>query len=94
FSRRINHDQVSRQDYIEMIKKLLIENSTVLHSIKEVLSWDAPDGAGGGCVAHQVHFTDTNKETGVSTESHSLVLAKVKVVGGKRMLFSITEVLK
>lgn len=77
-----------------MIKKFCVENSTVVNSIKEILSWDAPDGSGGGCVAHQLHLTDTHKDTGVRKDIHSLLLANVKVIGGKRMLYSITEVLK
>lgn len=77
-----------------MIKKFYIEHLTVVKSIKEILSWDAPDGAGGGCVAHLVHLTDTKKDTGVSKDIHSLLLANVKVIGGKRMLCSITEVMK
>ena len=93
-SLRLNHDQLSRQDFIEMVKKFRPLNVTSVQSSKEIQSWDAPDGSGGGCVAHLLYFKDTNKETGVSTESSSLLVANVQVIGGKRMLFCLTEVLK
>ncbi|POS75663.1 hypothetical protein DHEL01_v205932 [Diaporthe helianthi] len=94
FTATVNHDQFSRQDFIEATKKFRSVNITTVQSIKEIQAWDAPDGSGGGCVAKLVFVKDTNKETGASTESSTLMVSNVQVVGGKRMLFSLTEVFK
>lgn len=69
-------------------------NVTTIQSTKELQTWDAPDGSGGGCVAQLMHVMDTNKETGASPESSTLLVANVQVIGGRKMLFSVTEVLK
>ncbi|KAH7176218.1 hypothetical protein EDB81DRAFT_897339 [Dactylonectria macrodidyma] len=94
FTARINHDQFSRQAFFEAIKKFRLLNVTSVQSTKDIQSWDAPDGSGAGCVSQFVHFKDTNKETGVATESSTLLVANVQVIGGQRMLFELTEVLK
>jgi hypothetical protein len=63
-----------------------------MHSIEEILSWDAPDGSGGGCTAHKLHTTDTNRETGARSETYAVFLINVEVIDGKRKFFSLTEV--
>lgn len=93
-SLRINHDQFSWKDFFEAIKKFRVLNVTSVQSTRDIQSWDAPDGSGGGCVSQFVHFKDTHKETGVVTESSTLLVANVKVIDGQKMLFELTEVLK
>lgn len=93
-SLRINHDRFSLQAFIDLVKEFRSVNVTTRESTKEIQTWDAPDGSGGGCVALLMYVKDINKETGVSTKSSTLLVANVQVVGGKKMLFSATEVLK
>ncbi|KAJ4209672.1 hypothetical protein NW759_013319 [Fusarium solani] len=94
FIARINQDQFSRQTFMEAILKFRADNITSIQSTKEIQFWDAPDGSGAGCVSQFLHFTDSNKETGVSTKSTTLLIASVKVVDGQKMLVDLTEVLK
>lgn len=76
------------------MKEFRSVNVTTKESTKEIQTWDAPDGSGGGCVALLMHVKDTNKKTEVSTKSSTLLVANVQVVAGKKMLSSATEVLK
>ncbi|KAM6513098.1 hypothetical protein FSOLCH5_010796 [Fusarium solani] len=94
FIARINQDQFSRQTFMEAILKFRVDNMTSIQSTNEIQFWDAPDGSGAGCVSQFLHFTDSNKETGVSTKSTTLLIASVKVVDGQKMLVDLTEVLK
>ncbi|KAJ4167465.1 hypothetical protein NW754_011280 [Fusarium falciforme] len=94
FTAKINHDLFSRQTFMEAIMKFRVDNMTSIQSTKEIQFWDTPDGSGAGCVSQLVHFTDSNKETGVSTKSSILLIASVKVVNGQKMLVDLTEVLK
>jgi hypothetical protein len=93
-SPRINHDQFSRQDLHEAIKKFRLLNLSSAQSTEDIQTWDAPDGSGAGCVSQFVHFKDIHKETGVVTESTTLLVANIQVIGGKRKLFELTEILK
>lgn len=74
--------------------KFRILNVTSFQSTRDIQSWDAPDGSGAGCVAQFARFTDTNKETGVVTETTTLLVANIQVVGGQRVLSELTEVVK
>ncbi|KAI8661071.1 hypothetical protein NCS57_01086500 [Fusarium keratoplasticum] len=94
FTARINHDLFSRQTFMEAIMKFRVDNMTSIQSIREIQFWDAPDGSGAGCVSQLVHFTDSNKETGVGTKSSTLLIASIKVVNGQKVLVDLTEVLK
>ncbi|KAH6949089.1 hypothetical protein DER45DRAFT_580667 [Fusarium avenaceum] len=94
FVARINHDQFTRQTFMEAIQKFRVDNRTSIHSTKDIQIWEATDGSGAGCVAQHMHFTDISKETGVGPKSSTLLIASVKVIDGKRKLVDLTEVLK
>ncbi|KAH7190995.1 hypothetical protein BKA60DRAFT_530364 [Fusarium oxysporum] len=94
FIARINHDQFTRQTFMEAILKFRVDNTTSIQSTRDIQIWEAPDGSGAGCVAQYMHFTDTNKETGVGTKSSTLLIASVKFIDGQRKLVDLTEVLK
>ncbi|KAM0340570.1 hypothetical protein ACHAPU_010407 [Fusarium lateritium] len=94
FTARINHDQYSRQSFMDAIMQFRVGNTTSIQSTKEIQVWNAPDDSGTGSVSQMIHFTDTNKETGVGAKSSSLLIAIVKVINGKKMLVDLTEVLK
>ncbi|KAH6976516.1 hypothetical protein BKA56DRAFT_589724 [Ilyonectria sp. MPI-CAGE-AT-0026] len=94
FTAKINHDQFSRQSFIDTITKFRVLNVTNILSTKDIQTWDAPDGSGAGCVAQYARFTDTNKETGDVTETTTLLVANIQVIDGQRVLSDLTEVLK
>ncbi|KAJ4258972.1 hypothetical protein NW762_008060 [Fusarium torreyae] len=94
FAARINHDQFTRQSFNDVIMKFRVDNKTTIHDTKELQCWEAPDGSGAGCVSQFIRFTDSNKETGVGTKSSTLLIARVKVVEGRKVLVDLTEVLK
>jgi hypothetical protein len=79
---------------MEAILKFRVDNTTSIQSTRDIQIWEAPDGSGAGCVAQYMHFTDTNKETGVGTKSYTLLIASVKFIDGQRKLVDLTEVLK
>jgi hypothetical protein len=79
---------------MEAILKFRVDNTTSIQSTRDIQVWGAPEGFGAGCVAQYMHFTDTNKETGVGTKSSTLLIASVKVIDGQRKLVDLTEVLK
>lgn len=91
---RINHDPFTRQTFLEAIRKFRVDNTTSVQSTRDIQVWDAPGGSGAGCVAQYMHFTDTNKETGVGTKSSTLLIANVKIIDGQRKLVDLTEVVK
>ncbi|KAF5719472.1 hypothetical protein FMUND_4658 [Fusarium mundagurra] len=74
--------------------KFRVENKATIHETRELQSWEAPDGSGAGCVSQFLHFTDTNKETGIDSRSSALLIASIKVVNGRKMLVELTEVMK
>ncbi|PNP73826.1 hypothetical protein FNYG_12785 [Fusarium nygamai] len=74
--------------------KFRVANKATIHETKELQCWEAPDGSGAGCVSQFLHFTDTNKETGVGSKSSTLLIASIKVVDGRQMLVELTEVMK
>ncbi|PNP57327.1 hypothetical protein FNYG_15233 [Fusarium nygamai] len=94
FTARHNHDQFSRQTFIETVMKFRAHGTTIIQETKEIQVWEAPGGSGAGCVSQLVHFTDVNKETRARTESLTLLTASVKVVNGKKVLVDLTEVMK
>ncbi|SPJ92809.1 uncharacterized protein FTOL_13774 [Fusarium torulosum] len=94
FVARINHGQFTRQTFMEAILKFRVDNTTKIQSTRDIQVWEAPEGSGAGCVAQYIHFTDTNKETGIGTNSSTLLIANIKVVDGQRKLVDLTEVLK
>jgi hypothetical protein len=79
---------------MEAILKFRVDSTTSIQSTKDIQVWEAPDGSGAGCVAQYMHFTDTNKETGVGTKSSTLLIASVKVIDGQKKLVDLAEVLK
>lgn len=79
---------------MEAILKFRQDNTTSIQSTKDIQVWNEPGGAGAGCVAQFLHFTDSNKETGLGTESSTLLIASVKTIDGRRVLVHLTEVLK
>lgn len=79
---------------MEAILKFRVDNTTKIQSTRDIQVWEAPEGSGAGCVAQYIHFTDTNKETGIGTNSSTLLIANIKVVDGQRKLVDLTEVLK
>jgi hypothetical protein len=91
---RINHDQYSRQTFLDIIMNFRVDNKTTIHETKEIQFWEAPDGSGAGCVSQLVHVTDSNKETGVGTKASTLLIASIKVINGRKVLVDLTEVLK
>ncbi|KAM5344915.1 hypothetical protein ACJ41O_010777 [Fusarium nematophilum] len=93
FTARINHDQFTRQEFFETIKKFRRNTISSAQSTRDIQVWDAPDGSGAGCVSQFVRVNDTHKETGVVTEVSTLLVANIQVIGGQRMLFELTEVL-
>ncbi|KAF4503242.1 hypothetical protein FAGAP_508 [Fusarium agapanthi] len=94
FTARINHDHYTRQSFHDIIMKFRVDNKTTIHETKELQCWDAPDGSGAGCVSQLLHFTDSNKETGVGSTSSTLLIASIKVVNRRKMLVELTEVMK
>ncbi|KAM0237776.1 hypothetical protein ACHAP5_008946 [Fusarium lateritium] len=94
FVARINHDQFTRQTFMEAILKFRMDNATTIQSTEDIQVWETPDGSGGGCVVQHVHVTDTKKETGISTKASTLLIASVEVINGQRKLVHLTEVLK
>ncbi|KAH7237796.1 uncharacterized protein BKA55DRAFT_678994 [Fusarium redolens] len=94
FTARINHDQYSRQTFLDIIMNFRVDNKTTIHETKEIQFWEAPDGSGAGCVSQLVHVTDSNKETGVGTKASTLLIASIKVINGRKVLVDLTEVLK
>lgn len=74
--------------------KFRVDNVASIDSTKDIQVWDAPDGSGAGCVSQLMHFTDTNKETGVGTKSSVLLIASIKIVDGQKVLVDLTEVSK
>ena len=91
---RINHDQFTRQTFMEAIMKFRVDNTASVQSIKDIQVWDAPDGSGAGCVSQLVHSTDSNKETGIDTKFSILLIASIKVIDGQKLLVELTEVSK
>lgn len=83
----------TRQKFLETILKFRSDNTTSIQSTRDIQTWEAPDGSGAGCVAQYMHFTNTNKQTGASTKSSTLLIASIKVVSGQRKLVDLTEVL-
>lgn len=79
---------------MEAIMKFRVDNVASIDSTKDIQVWDAPDGSGAGCVSQLMHFTDTNKETGVGTKSSVLLIASIKIVDGQKVLVDLTEVSK
>jgi hypothetical protein len=79
---------------MEAIMKFRVDNVASIESTKDIQVWDAPDGSGAGCVSQLMHFTDTNKETGVGTKSSILLIASIKIIDGQKMLVDLTEVSK
>ncbi|KAH7128874.1 hypothetical protein EDB81DRAFT_728638 [Dactylonectria macrodidyma] len=94
FTARINHDRFSRDNFFAAIKQTRLLNALSLQNNRDIQHWDTSDGSGAGCVAQLSHFKLTNKETGVITESSTLVLANIQMVDGKKMLVELTEVAK
>ncbi|CAH0027756.1 unnamed protein product [Clonostachys rhizophaga] len=90
---RINHDQLGKAKYWGIIKAAREANYFAVQSNKEIHTWNAPDGLGGGCVAQLGYFTTTKKEDGTETVGSSLTLTNVHVRDGKRVLVELTEVM-
>lgn len=74
--------------------KFRADNKTTIQETTELQSWDAPDGSGAGCVSQFLRFTDSNKETGVGSNSSTLLIASIKVIDGRKMLIELTEVMQ
>ncbi|KAM0208121.1 hypothetical protein ACHAQI_007130 [Fusarium lateritium] len=94
FIARINHDQFTRQIFMEAVLKFRADNTATVQSTKDIQVWEAPDGSGAGCVVQHIHVTDTNKETGIGTKSSTLLVASIRVIDGQRKLVDLTEVVK
>ncbi|CAH0057688.1 unnamed protein product [Clonostachys solani] len=90
---RINHDQLGKAKYWEIIKAARAASHMAAQSSKEIHTWNAPDGLGGGCVAQLGYFTTTKKEGGTEAVGSSLTLTNVHVRDGKRVLVELTEVM-
>ncbi|SCV57282.1 uncharacterized protein FFB14_15057 [Fusarium fujikuroi] len=94
FTARINHDHYTRQSFHDAIMKFRADNKTTIQETTELQSWVAPDGSGAGCVSQFLRFTDSNKETGVGSNSSTLLIASIKVIDGRKMLVELTEVMQ
>lgn len=93
-SSRINHEHLSQQALSEAIRKFRLDNSSTVQSTRDIQTWDAPNDSGAGCVSQFLHFTDTNKETGVATKMTTLLIANIQVIDGQKKLSELTEVMK
>ncbi|GKT44429.1 uncharacterized protein ColSpa_04610 [Colletotrichum spaethianum] len=71
-----------------------VKDSMNVQSNNEIQVWNAPDGSGGGCVAHMWHLILTEKTSRQTVKSSSLTLANVQIRDGKRVLVELTEVAK
>ncbi|KLP09087.1 unnamed protein product [Fusarium fujikuroi] len=91
---KINHDHYTRQSFHDAIMKFRADNKTTIQETTELQSWVAPDGSGAGCVSQFLRFTDSNKETGVGSNSSTLLIASIKVIDGRKMLVELTEVMQ
>ncbi|KAG4273235.1 hypothetical protein FPRO04_09841 [Fusarium proliferatum] len=94
FTARIIHDHYTRQSFHDAIMKFRADNKTTIQETTELQSWYAPDGSGAGCVSQFLRFTDSNKETGVGSNSSTLLIASIKVIDGRKMLVELTEVMQ
>ncbi|VUC35393.1 unnamed protein product [Clonostachys rosea] len=91
---KINHGRFDKAKYWELIKAARDVNHLAVQSNKELHTWNAPDGLGGGCVAQLGYFTSTKKEDGTQTVASSLTLTNVQVQDGKRVVVELTEIMK
>jgi len=93
FSVRINQDHFTRARYLEIVKHGRAANTFVNQSNDEVTVWKAPDGAGGGCVAHMGIFLQIQKVDGKELQASALTVANVQIRDDKRVLLELTEVM-
>ncbi|KZL79220.1 hypothetical protein CI238_04289, partial [Colletotrichum incanum] len=89
---RINHGRFNYEEFMNAVTQARAKDNMSVQSNNEIQVWNAPDGSGGGCVAHMSHFTLTDKKSGQAVKSSSLTLANVQVRNGKRVLVELTEV--
>ncbi|KAF4945702.1 hypothetical protein FSARC_14383 [Fusarium sarcochroum] len=89
---RINHDRHDFLGFDTMLKEARRTTIMQTKSNNEVQSWEAPDGSGGGCVAHMSHFSLIDKAGADAIECSALTLSTVKVQDGQRTLFELAEI--